>query len=51
MRARSIHGDKFSGGLRLMIKWNSAMISRAPTKVGMPASITAKVTVSAFESV
>ena len=31
--------------------WNSAMISRASTSVGTPASMAATVTVSAFESV
>jgi len=34
-----------------IIEWNSAMISRASTRVGTPASIAVTVTVSAFESV
>jgi hypothetical protein len=35
--------------LRRIIMWNSAMISRASTRVGTPASMAATVTVSAFE--
>ena len=49
-RARSIHGGSPASALRRIIKWNSAMISRASTRVGTPASIAATVTVSAFVS-
>jgi hypothetical protein len=49
-RARSIHGVSPSSALRRIIKWKSAMISRASTRVGTPASIAATVTVSGFES-
>jgi hypothetical protein len=47
-RARPIHGVSPASALRRMIVWNSAMISRASTRVSTPASIAATVTVSAF---
>ncbi|TFV29785.1 hypothetical protein E4K64_36995 [Bradyrhizobium frederickii] len=49
-RARSIHVMRPASVLRRIIRCNSAMISRASTKVGTPASIAAIVTVSAFVS-
>ncbi|MDA9405183.1 hypothetical protein XH79_41475 [Bradyrhizobium sp. CCBAU 45389] len=49
-RARSIHGMRPASVLRRIIRWNSAMISRASTRVGTPASIAETVTASAFVS-
>ncbi len=49
-RARSIYVTRPASVLRRIIKWNSAMISQASTRVGTPASIAATVTVSAFLS-
>lgn len=49
-RARSIQGARPASVLRRIIRWNSAMISRASTRVGTPASIAATVTVSALVS-
>ena len=51
VRARSIHGVSPATALRRIIIWKSAMISRASTSVGTPASMAATVTVSAFDSV
>src|SRR6185437_13989962 len=48
-RARSrIHGASPVFVLRRIIRWNSAMISRASTRDGTPVSIAATVTFSAF---
>ena len=51
VRARSMQGPSPSTALLRMIMWKSAMISRASTRVGTPASMAATVTVSTFERV